>query len=358
MEKQKLSIIIPVYNVEKYLPTNLNSILAANLEKTELILVDDGSKDDSLRICQSYAAKYPCIRLLCQQGSGPSVARNRGLDESNGEYIVFFDSDDYILPAAFRKTVFLLDMCPEGECWVSDFWRVAENGCILDRVYQIKDTSEPIEDRTYMRRFLHEPDCVWNVWRYIFRRDFLLDHGLRFCESARCAEDLEFVVRALSESKKTIFYHNPYYFYRVNYGKTLTRTYTAARVCQLMEMLQISARYLCDRQEATADLMLDKLVLEYLLNLALFWEVPANEREEVQRLLSNAGWMKLLTKATGLKLAGTVVSLLGTAPSAWLLHQMKKIKRWVREIKIATYSNRMERKTKHGHQSVSDHSSL
>ena len=71
MEKQKLSIIIPVYNVEKYLPTNLNSILAANLEKTELILVDDGSTDDSLRICQSYAAKYPCIRLLCQQGSGP-----------------------------------------------------------------------------------------------------------------------------------------------------------------------------------------------------------------------------------------------------------------------------------------------
>ena len=64
MEKQKLSIIIPVYNVEKYLPTNLNSILAANLEKTELILVDDGSTDGSLRICQSYAAKYPCIRLL------------------------------------------------------------------------------------------------------------------------------------------------------------------------------------------------------------------------------------------------------------------------------------------------------
>lgn len=358
MENIRLSIIMPVYNTKKYLPASLESILAAGLPSAELILVDDGSADGSLEICRRYAAKLPCIRLICQQQAGPSAARNRGLDAASGEYVIFFDSDDYIRPDAFRKTVSMLDRHPEAECWVSDFCRVAENGYILDRVYQIADTSVPISDCAYLRRFLQAPGCVWNIWRYIFRRDFLLRHGLRFCEQARCAEDLEFIIRVLSTAQRIAFFHNPYYFYRVNYGPTLTRAYTANRVRQLTEMLQLSAHDLRTRKGPSAQLLLDKLVLEYLLNLALLWEVPAAERADVRFLLDASHWLIALPEAWPLKLAGRVVSLLGTAPSAWLLHQLKQVKRRIRKFKTSVYQNRLEWKTEHGDQSIGNHSGL
>ena len=87
---------------------------------------------------------------------------------------------------------------------MSDFCRVSDCGCVLDKVYQIDDTPEPIQDKKYLQAFLGRGDCVWNVWRYLFQREFLMRGGLCFVEGADCAEDLEFVVRALTKWKTDI----------------------------------------------------------------------------------------------------------------------------------------------------------
>ena len=91
-----ISIIIPVYNVAVYLPRCLDSILAQTYKNLEIILVDDGSKDNSGKVCDEYALKDSRIKVIHQKNQGVSVARNAGLRIAKGDYIGFVDSDDYI----------------------------------------------------------------------------------------------------------------------------------------------------------------------------------------------------------------------------------------------------------------------
>ncbi len=106
MEKSGLiSVIIPVYNVEKYLSECTNSVLAQTYENYEIILVDDGSTDSSGKICDEYAEKKDKITVIHKANGGLSDARNTGLTLSKGEYIYFLDSDDYIIPEAFEELI-------------------------------------------------------------------------------------------------------------------------------------------------------------------------------------------------------------------------------------------------------------
>lgn len=99
----KISIIIPVYNAAEYLKETLNSILAQTMKEFELITVDDGSEDESLAILQSYQSRMPRMKVLCQKNSGPSAARNRALDEAQGEFVYFFDADDLLAENALEN---------------------------------------------------------------------------------------------------------------------------------------------------------------------------------------------------------------------------------------------------------------
>ena len=93
----KISVIVPVYNVEKYLHRCINSILAQTFTDFELLLIDDGSKDNSGAICDEYATRDSRVRVFHKENGGASSARNQGLDNASGEWIAFVDSDDYVL---------------------------------------------------------------------------------------------------------------------------------------------------------------------------------------------------------------------------------------------------------------------
>ena len=95
-DKPDISVIIPVYNVEQYLKRCLDSILSNTYKNLEVICVDDGSTDNSLKILEFFAQKDPRVRILQQNRKGPSAARNKGLDMAKGKYISFVDSDDFI----------------------------------------------------------------------------------------------------------------------------------------------------------------------------------------------------------------------------------------------------------------------
>ena len=90
----KVSVVLPVYNVGKYLRQCMDSIVGQTLEEIEIICVDDGSSDDSPQILQEYARKDPRVRVICQQNQGAGAARNHGLSVAQGEYLSFLDSDD------------------------------------------------------------------------------------------------------------------------------------------------------------------------------------------------------------------------------------------------------------------------
>ena len=105
-----LSVIVPIYNVEKYLPKCIDSILAQNYSEIEVILVDDGSPDGCPEICDNYAEKDKRIVVIHQKNLGVSAARNAGLKAAHGEYIGFVDPDDWISPSMYQEMITALDM--------------------------------------------------------------------------------------------------------------------------------------------------------------------------------------------------------------------------------------------------------
>ncbi len=109
MEQTLISVIVPVYNVEEYLSRCVDSILAQTYRNLEIILVDDGTKDASDKICDDYAAKDPRIRVIHKQNGGLSSARNAGIDIARGEYLGFVDSDDWIEPGMYEHMLALAE---------------------------------------------------------------------------------------------------------------------------------------------------------------------------------------------------------------------------------------------------------
>ena len=96
-----ISVIIPVYNAEKYLGKCIDSVLAQSGCSAEIVLINDGSKDRSLDICREYASRHECIRLIDQPNGGVSAARNAGIEGATGEWITFLDADDWLTSDAF-----------------------------------------------------------------------------------------------------------------------------------------------------------------------------------------------------------------------------------------------------------------
>ena len=101
----KISVIIPVYNAQNSIKRALESVLSQSYQDFEIILVDDGSKDDSLQIINSFAKDYSCIRVFSQVNAGPGRARGKGIEHATGEYLFFLDADDYLPEAAFESLI-------------------------------------------------------------------------------------------------------------------------------------------------------------------------------------------------------------------------------------------------------------
>lgn len=130
MNNPKVSVIVPVYNVEKLLQRCIDSILAQTFTDFELLLIDDGSKDKSGEICDEYAAKDSRIRVFHKQNGGVSTARNIGIDKAQGEWIYFVDSDDIVLPSALGTFCSLI--YSDSELVMAGFYTSDENNTVRE----------------------------------------------------------------------------------------------------------------------------------------------------------------------------------------------------------------------------------
>ena len=139
---KKVSIIVPVYNVEKYLAKCLDSLVNQTLEDVEIIVVDDGSRDNSKQIIDEFQTKYPDkIKSFVKENGGLSDARNFGLDRANGEYIGFVDSDDYVTAEMFEE-MYSLAQKYDAEMVICNLQKVDENGKIHENDSEMKKAYE------------------------------------------------------------------------------------------------------------------------------------------------------------------------------------------------------------------------
>jgi len=199
MPNCKISVIVPVYNVELYLPKCIDSILFQTYENLEIILVNDGSTDSSAKICDEYAEKDNRIKVIHKANGGVASARNAGLRISTGEYIAFVDSDDWIEPTMYSE---LLDVCLNNDC---DYV-----GCSA----QIRGgTSGQIRFLTanaYFADYL-SGDMFLTVWSRLCRREVCIE--VEFPENRIVCEDGFVALPTLENAKKIAFLEKPLYNY-------------------------------------------------------------------------------------------------------------------------------------------------
>lgn len=186
----QFSIIIPVFNAEKTLSRCLDSLLCQNLSNAEIILINDGSQDTSPTLCRAYAERNDHIRYYSQENSGVSVARNTGLAHAEGEYILFVDSDDAVMPE-FMTTI-------------SD--KISTTNCDLLLFGSQKSTGETVfaPESIYLENGVEIATKLSNYmkagklgapWGKVFRNQIIKAHEICFPEQLAIAEDLTFVIR-------------------------------------------------------------------------------------------------------------------------------------------------------------------
>lgn len=216
MEKMvKLSIIVPVYNAEEYLEKCVASLQNQTVDSVEILIINDGSADSSLDICNRLALSDKRIKVFNQSNSGQSKARNVGLDNASGEFITFVDSDDWVDPDFYAK---LIDAAERHDADVACGSIIRERR--HSRKFRIHYTKEECfifpQEKIDAARV---PDMCY-VWNKIYRAEYLNNLKLRFIEGM-FFEDVDFVTRAVYFSNKIVTVPDTFYHYWTNSNSTV-----------------------------------------------------------------------------------------------------------------------------------------
>lgn len=211
-----LSIIVPVYNVEAYLSKCLGSLAKQVGFNIEIIIVDDGSTDSSLQVCQLFALKVSNVRVYAKANEGQGVARNYGIDLARGKYLIFVDSDDSI------ESTLVSDLLPIIEREEADFLNYG-----LDFITATNTSLKTIKTfgakyyfgAEIFQRALLDNDILSIPWNKIYRRSLLIENDIRF-PAIRVNEDIYFSRTVAFFSKKTVFVEKVYYHALVRAGST------------------------------------------------------------------------------------------------------------------------------------------
>ena len=205
-----ISFIIPVYNAEKYLHTCINSVLH-QLQNGELILVDDGSTDSSGKICDAYASECPKIKVIHTDNNGPSHARNLGVDNAHGDYIVFMDSDDYI-NYDFVKKFELADISADVIFYPME--KLLINGQLIPMGDGICiENTRNLKPSEVLARISKCPKVPASPCGKLVRLDFLKKHRIHFAFNRIC-EDYDWTYQLLEHAQTYDFFSGGLYTYR------------------------------------------------------------------------------------------------------------------------------------------------
>lgn len=208
-----ISIIVPIYNAEATLKKCVDSLVNQSYKGIEILLVNDGSTDNSSSICQEFADKYASVLYFSKENSGVSDTRNYGLNKAKGEYIMFVDSDDFVDTNICERLI--NSAAINGSDLVACGYNVSAGD-------GYENVIEPCLDKAFTQKnynyfLLNENKVMGSVWRLLIKRE--LTNDCKFDENIKISEDLLFTLEIISKSDKISVVNE--YLYNYNFGKTV-----------------------------------------------------------------------------------------------------------------------------------------
>jgi len=240
----KISVIIPVYNVQDYLEECVNSILAQTYTNLEIILVDDGSKDNSGQLCDAFSKRDSRVKVIHKENGGVSTARNAGIESATGEYIAFVDADDYIAPDMYSRLMNLLKYFGADFCFSNRTMNQCEP--LIKSVY-VRNNTEAL--RKFNSFSFEGDDHIPNsIWGGIISSAIV--KKLRFPDDIHHYEDYYMQKQYLSASKVVVITNEPFYYYRIREGSANRSDYNikVASCMKIADYLKKN-KVIKDRQE-------------------------------------------------------------------------------------------------------------
>lgn len=320
---KKLSFIIPVYNVEAYLPQCLDSILSQCGGDCETILVDDGTQDASNVICDAYSLRYPNVKVIHKPNGGLSSARNAGFELAEGRYVCFVDSDDYIEPGTAEKLLAWIESYDADICFLQaskvypDGTSESLGECLSAAGLQGKGKTEALD---YLSS---RPKFPASAWAKLYRRAFLEENGLRFPDDRRLSEDLPYSLNAFLTAETFDVLEFPFYCYRQNRAGSITNSVNAKYYFDTAGFVTETAGNFGAGQTAAGDIQRYALAFAAYEYAILLWEMvllTGEDREKAMGFLREYRWVLRYGRTGKIKLVNAVVSLLGLKNAAKLLN--------------------------------------
>ena len=303
-----VSVIIPVYNVEKYLTECVDSVLGQSYADYEIILVDDGATDSSGRMCDEYAQKDARIRVIHQPNGGLSAARNTGMKAARGEYVYFLDSDDYIEPCA------LADLVETAQREQADvvffdgfvFFDECEEDGSVSR-YIRKDAYAGENGREMLRKLLLNEEYRTAVPLMLFRADYLRKNELRFLEGI-IHEDELFTFLVYNADGRVAHCHKALYARRIRPASIMTSSGAMRRYDSMLKIYCVLSEMYRERK-ADGEAATMYLIRTAKSVLGKYHLLSENDRERIAKehrmfkkdVISHRGFgdMKLKIKCSG-----------------------------------------------------------
>lgn len=300
-----ISIVLPVYNAEKYLKKSIESILHQTYPAWELIIIDNGSEDDSLEICQEYAKNEERILVLHQyQNKGVSAARNLGVEKATGNYITFLDADDWVAEDYLEQLVNTAKNT-QADMLVCQYKKVydAERNSSPDVLQEEDKKTQRFGAKAYERTEYIE-QCLLNgythCWGVLFQLSLL--EGIRFPARVTIGEDVLFLIDAVLQAKKIVVTEYDGYRYYINENGAMNRKFTPSYMDQIL-CWQKAKEKLLDKYPVIQDKINSILVVSTMLvvgKLAALSKEELNgfrkEMEECQTIIQEYGNQKDIVK--------------------------------------------------------------
>lgn len=269
----RLSIIIPVYNSGLYLTRCIESIFEQNVSDIEIILINDGSTDNSLILCESYKNKYDNIFLISQENRGVSAARNRGLDMATGSWIIFMDADDYLLPGALSFFLDVIDSNPECH-WILASSLKEDKGKILPHI-------------TLKSQVIRNPILSvkhYALWGYAFNSKIIRENKLRFIETLSYSEDRVFIYQYAFICERLHVFDEPVYVYRINETSACASKNYEKKAKNQIAAAGYLRRYFIDSLDSTAIKKTIRKECMHTINLGLYCLAQEFTRDSINRI--------------------------------------------------------------------------
>lgn len=316
------TIVVPIFNIQNYINQCIDSILPLLKHNCEIIMIAGNSSDYTNTIAFQYVEQCTNIKLIYQNGEGLSNARNCGLRVARGEFIVFVDGDDFVDAAVLTS---LLDgITSNTDILMTNFYRNYENNGSQILVSEINTNgSNGLENLRYI---INPRKCFWNVWRNIYRTDFLQKHDLFFLENTY-AEDIDYFSRVCIEKPAIQYSQQAFYHYRMDRKGSLMNDVPLVRLEQTVHVIEESVQRLQNCKESWTEAVISGFQFEYLLNMVFVCDYSNSQRKRAIRLFATSHRVLCPAYDSGVKWLTRGKNILGIMEFSRALKVMKRLKR-------------------------------